>query len=77
MVLIEDDDSEVRDDYQLNSHDLRTYEIFYFNMQTIEWMTQECYGCDELAEYYQNVVLFIGSDCIICILEDGVEYASI
>lgn len=46
-------------------------------MPTIEWMMQECYGGDELSEYYQKVVLFSGSDCIIGILEYGVEYASI
>ena len=46
-------------------------------MLTIECMMQEGYGGDELEEYYQKVGLFSGLDCIIGILEDGVEYASI
>ena len=75
--LIEDDDSAIRDDYDLGSHDLGTYEIIYLNQPTLEWMMQEGYGGDELAEYYQKVGLFSSSDGIIGILEDGVEYASI
>ena len=75
--LIEDDDSAIRDDYDLGSHDLGTYEIIYLNQPTLEWMMQEGYGGDELAEYYQKVGLFSSSDGIIGILEDGVEYTSI
>lgn len=75
--LIEDDDSEVRDDYNLDSHDSGSYVIMYLNQPTLEWMMQEGYGGDELAEYYQKVSLFSQTDGIIGILEDGVEYASI
>ena len=75
--LIEDDDSEVRDDYNLDSHDSGPHAIMYLNQPTLEWMMQEGYGGDELAEYYQKVGLFSSSDGIIGILEDGVEYASI
>lgn len=70
--LIEDDNSEVRDDYSLYSH-----EIMYLNKPTIDWLVSEGYGGDELEEYYQKVGLFSQSDGIIGILEDGVEYTSI
>lgn len=75
--LIEDDDSEVRDDYQLYSYDSGTYSIMYLNQPTLEWMMQEGYGGDELTDLYQKVGLFNQTDGIIGILEDGVEYASI
>lgn len=75
--LIEDDDSEFREDYSLDSHDSGSYAIMYLNQPTLEWMMQEGYGGDELAEYYQKVGLFSTSGGIIGILEDGVEYASI
>ena len=75
--LIEDDDSESRDDYQLNSYDSGIYSIMYLNQPTLEWMMEEGYGGDELAEYYQKVGLFNQTDGIIGILEDGVEYTSI
>lgn len=75
--LIDDDDSELRDDYQLNSHDFGTYEIMYLNQPTLEWMIEQGYGGDELVDYYQKVGLFSDSDGIIGILEDGVEYTSI
>ena len=75
--LIEDDDSEVRDDYQLYSYDSGTYAIMYLNQPTLEWLSQEGYGGDELVEYYQKVGLFSQSDGIIGILEDGVGYTSI
>lgn len=75
--LIEDDDSEFREDYNLISHDSGSYAIFYLNQPTLEWMMEEGYGGDELADYYQKVGLFSESDGIIGILEDGVEYTSI
>lgn len=75
--LIEDDDSEMREDYTLNSHDLGTYEIMYLNQPTITWLIEEGYGGDELIDYYQKVGLFSESDGIIGILEDGIEYTSI
>ena len=71
------DDSEVRDDYSLYSHDHSIYEIMYLNQPTLEWLEEQGYGGDELAEYYQKVGLFSESDGIIGILEDGVEYTSI
>lgn len=73
--LIEDDDSEIREDYQLYSQDLDTCEILYLNQPTIEWLIEHGYGGDELVDYYQKVGLF--NDGIISILEDGVEYTSI
>lgn len=75
--LIEDDDSEVRDDYNLDSNDSGSYSIMYLNQPTIEWLVSEGYGGDELVDYYQKVGLFSQSDGIIGILEDGVEYTSI
>lgn len=72
-----DDDSEIRDDYQLNSHDFGIYNIMYLNQPTLEWMMEQGYGGDELVDYYQKVGLFSDSDGIIGILEDGVEYTSI
>ena len=75
--LIEDDDSETRDDYLLDSHDFGVYEIMYLNQPTLEWMIEQGYGGDELVDYYQKVGLFSSSDGIIGILEDGVEYTSI
>lgn len=75
--LIEDDDSEIRDDYTLDSYDSGSYGIMYLNQPTIEWMMEQGYGGDELVDYYQKVGLFSESDGIIGILEDGVEYASI
>lgn len=75
--LIEDDDSEFREDYDLFSHDSGSYTIFYFNQPTLEWLEEQGYGGDELADYYQKVGIFSTSDGIIGILEDGVEYTSI
>lgn len=78
--LIEDDDSEVRDDYNLDSNDSGSYAIMYLNQPTLEWMMQEGYcSDDEIEDLYQKVGLFRGSHGIgiIGILEDGVEYASI
>lgn len=74
--LIEDDDSEVRDDYSLDNYSHSIYEIMYLNQPTIEWLEEQGYGGDELADYYQKVVIF-SNDGIIGILEDGVEYTSI
>lgn len=74
--LIEDDDSEFREDYDLFSHD-STYAIFYLNHPTLEWLEEQGYGGDELADYYQKVGIFSTSDGIIGILEDDVEYTSI
>lgn len=75
--MIEDDDSKFREDYSLDSYDSGSYAIMYLNQPTLEWMMQEGYGGDELAEYYQKVGLISGSHGIIGILEDGVEYTSI
>lgn len=75
--LIEDDDSESREDYTLNSYDSGSYSIMYLNQPTLEWMIEQGYGGDELTDLYQKVGLFSTSDGIIGILEDGVEYASI
>ena len=75
--LIEDDDSEFREDYNFNSHDSSSYAIYYLNQPTLEWLEEQGYGGDELADYYQKVGIFSTSDGIIGILEDGVEYTSI
>ena len=76
--LIEDDNSSVRNDYELNSHS-ETYMVLYLNAITIDYFVQQ-YGWDQemVTENYLNMVGVVDvSGELKEILEDGVEYTQI
>lgn len=77
--LIEDDNTEVRIDYELDSQ-TETWIVAYLNEQTIDYFVEE-YGWDqdEMLENYLGMVAVINysSGELMGILEDGVEYSEI
>lgn len=72
--LIEDDNSSVRNDYEMSFSE-EPYMVIYLNKPTMEWTKYE-YGL-EVGEFEYMVAVISASGELKEILEDGVEYSEI